>query len=180
MVQYATAAELASYLQQDVDTATANQALTLASHQFSMSADTWFAPTPVTYQVPGDGCRSLRLPFWPVIAVLAVRVAGTTVPSGDYTLIRDVLYRRTGTFGTPMRFPPDLVEVDLSHGYATASDDVKLGVLQIAAESYANPVGAVVSESIDDYTVRYDGRAIAASGRHWSDIAAGYRGPFAA
>jgi hypothetical protein len=48
MAQYATASELASYLQKDLDTATAVQALTLASADFSNAADTWFTPTTVT------------------------------------------------------------------------------------------------------------------------------------
>lgn len=154
---YATPAELAGYLQQDVDNYTATLALTLASQLFSAEADTMFVSTSVTYSVPGDGRRRLRLPFWPIISVSALRVAGVTIAPSEYTLIRDVLYRKTGTFGNPFRsnwFPPDPVDVDLSHGYTTVFDDVKAAVLETAATAYAQPVGGVVAEQIDDYRVQ--------------------------
>jgi hypothetical protein len=174
VVIYATAADLASYLQQDVDTATATLVLTLASGQFTQAADTWWSPQSITYTHVGTRCTSLVLPFLPVTSVTAVRINGVTVTG--YTLINGILYRPVG-FGVSWARPPDKVEVDLVHGYTTASDDVKAAVLDMAAQAYTTPVGAVVGESIDDYQVRY---ANAAGGVQLTPFAAGiaaeYRG----
>jgi hypothetical protein len=152
-VQYATASELASYLKQDVDTSTAVLALQVTSQLFSARANTMFAPTTVTYQAEGRGYRQLWLPYRPVTAVSAVRVindAGTTTIT-DYRRIKSVLYRLAG-FGTPCAYPPDLLEVDLTHGYATVPDDVKGAVLESAGAAYSTPDTTVKSESIDDYS----------------------------
>lgn len=151
MVQYATPSELASYLQQDLDASTANLVLTLASGQFSEAADTWWAPQTVTYKQIGTYATKLVLPFDPVIAVSAVRINAVAVTG--YTLIGNTLYRSAG-FGTPHADPPDKLEVDLTYGYAAATDDVKAAVLDTAASAYASPDSGVVSEQIDDYAVR--------------------------
>jgi hypothetical protein len=152
MVQYATATELAGYLQQDVDTYTATQVLTLASGQFSQAACTWFAPQTVTYTTTGTLCPSILLPFRPVTAVSAVRINSVAVTG--WTLIKNTLYR-AGGFGTHCAIPPDQVDIDLTHGYATPTDDVKAAVIESAAAGYSVPVAAVIGESIDDYQVRY-------------------------
>lgn len=178
MALYATPEELASYLQQDVDTATATLVLTVASAQFSRAADTQFAATTATYTTLGMPFRYLVLPFRPVIAVQAVRINGATVTG--YTLIRSTLYRPAG-FGTPLNDPPDVVEVDLTHGYTSVTDDVKAAVLDTAAQAYSIPVAAVIGENIDDYAVRY---ANASGGVQLTpfarDLAALYRGTLAA
>lgn len=177
MVQYATEAELASYLQQDVDTATATLVLTVASGQFSLYADTQFASTAVTYQALGTPFMNLALPFRPVIAVQAVRINGVTVTG--YTLIKNTLYRAAG-FGTPINTPPDVVEVDVTHGLIPCPDDVKAAVLEMAAQACSVPVGAVIGETIDDYAIRY---ANASGGVQLTpfarDLAALYRGTLA-
>lgn len=151
---YATPSELASFLKQDVDTSTATLALQVASALFSQRSGVMFTPTTTTYQTVGTGYRQLFLPFYPVTAVSAVRSigAGGTLTLTDYTLIRGVLYRLLG-FGTPGVFPPDLVEVDLTHGFATVPDDVKGAVLETAGAAYSSPDISVKSESIDDYTI---------------------------
>lgn len=174
MALYATPTELADYLQQDVDTATATLVLTVASGQFSLYADTQFASTAATYTTLGTPFLNLPLPFRPVIAVQAVRINGVTVTG--YTLIKNTLYRSAG-FGTPLNDPPDKVEVDLTHGYTTVPDDVKAAVLDMAAQAYAVPVGAVIAENIDDYAVKYTntggGVQLTSFAR---DLAALYRG----
>lgn len=147
---YASLADLASYLKQEIDNSTGTLALQVASQLFSARADTMFLPTTVTYQVEGFGYRQLRLPFRPVSAVSAVRVAGVAVT--DYARIKTVLYRLAG-FGVPGAFPPDLVEVDLTHGLAAVPDDVRGAVLETAAASYSSPDVTVKSESIDDYSI---------------------------
>jgi len=155
-VMYASVAELASFLKQDVDTSTATLALQTASQLFSARADTMFAPTTITYQVGGLGYRQLFLPFRPITAVSAVRIINQfsgTLTITDYTRIKSVLYRLIG-FGVPGMFPPDMVEVDLTHGFATAGDDVKGAVLETAAAGYMGPDISTAAETIDDYTIK--------------------------
>lgn len=182
MVMYATPSDLASLLQQDVDTATATLVLTKASAMFDARARThWGGTLSVTYSKPGRGAIELVMPLGPLVAVSAVRVAGVTLtPGTDYTVIEQSLYRRTG-FGIPWRYPPDLVEVDYTYGYAgTVPDDVAAVVLETAAAAYANPVKAS-RESIDDYMVQYGpaigGMSLSASARELADW---YAGPVAA
>lgn len=151
MVQYVTGTELASYLQQDLDNSTATLVLTLASTQFSRAADMWWEPQTVTYQQVGTCARKLVLPFDPVSDVSEVRINGIAV--SGWTLIGNALYRSAG-FGSSVTEPPDLLEVDLTHGLASATDDVKAAVLETAAQAYASPETGVVSEQIDDYAVR--------------------------
>jgi hypothetical protein len=153
-VMYATPSELASYLKQDVDTSTATLALQVASQLFSVRANTAFTPTTVTYQVVGIGYRQLFLPYQPITAITAVRIIGAagTQTITDYTRVRSVLYRLSG-FGVPGVFPPDVVEVDLTHGYAAAPDDVRGAVLESAGAAYSSPDITVKSESLDDYSV---------------------------
>jgi hypothetical protein len=178
VVQYATATELAGYLGQDVDTYTADQALTLASGSFSQAAATWFASQSVTYTTTGTEAVGIRLPFRPVIAVSEVRINGDAVTG--WTLVKSTVWRTAG-FGTSCVIPPDEVEIDLTHGYTTVPDDVKAAVLETAAAAYSQPVGAVLREQIDDYQVAYSasggGIQLTASAK---DLAASYRGTFAA
>lgn len=147
---YATPAELASFLKQDVDTSSATLALQVASERFCKAANTRFESTAVTYQSEGSYQGHLVLPFAPIIAVLAVRVGGVTVT--DYTRIDQILYRAARWGG--QTFPPTLVEVDLTHGFTSAGDDVKGVVLETAATAYQSPDPSTVSESIDDYSIR--------------------------
>jgi hypothetical protein len=173
VAQYATAAELASYLQQDLDTSTAVQALTLASAEFIGASDTVFTATTTTWStLIKYYCTRVDLPFNPVTAVSAVRLNGVALTGS--TLRQNALYRISG-FGSGHAFPPDLLEVDLTYGYTTVFDDVKKAVLEIAAGMYSNPT-TVQSESIDDYTVRYVPGTEITPGRPWRDVAADYRG----
>lgn len=152
MAQYATAEELASYLHQDLDTASAELALTIASEMFSKRARTWFAPSAATYTTTGTSAGSIELPLRPVISVTAVRVNGVPL-AVDYSLVRNKVYRLDG-FGDPWASPPDLVEIDYTHGLTSVPGDVKGAVLETAALLYMNPTGAS-QESVDDYSVRY-------------------------
>lgn len=177
MAQYATASELASYLQEDVDNATANLLLTTASGLFDREAQTTFTPTTVTWSTTQyPGCTQLDPPYRPVTAVSAVRVNGVAI-TGWY-LRCNLLYRAAG-FGVYRGWgvPPDQVDVDLTYGYSTAGDDVKASVLETAATGYARPVGAVAMEAIDDYRVQY---ATTGGGIQLTPsalaVAAGYRG----
>lgn len=178
MVQYATASELASYIQADVDTSTANLLLQLASAEFNSEADTTFVSTTATWSEAGNGSRILEVPWRPITAVSAVRIAGVTVT--DYTRIKQRFYRSNG-WGTVCGFPPDLVEIDLTYGYSSVPDDVKAAVLETAASAYQQPSSAVAAESIDDYRVRYNSDSGGVQLTPYAkDIAAGYRGMFLA
>ena len=149
-LMYVTVSELASYLKQDIDTATATLAIQITSAMFSTRAATAFTPTSTTYVIEGLGYAQLILPYKPIITVDAIRINGVAVT--DYTQVRSKLYRLAG-FGTPGSFPPDVVEVDLTYGYAAPPDDVRGAVLESAGASYSNPDITVQSDSIDDYSV---------------------------
>lgn len=163
MTQLATPSELASWLQQDLDASTANLLLTLASARFELESGTKFSATAGTYQVEGRGQPVIALPRTPVISVTAVRVAGVTLAASEYTLVISNLYRVIGwgrIFGPTIAtapyvgFPPDLVEVDYTYGYATVPDDVKGAVLETAGVAYNSPDPSALAEAIDDYSVR--------------------------
>jgi hypothetical protein len=174
MALYATASELASYLQKDLDTATAELVLTTASARFAREAETAFAATNVTYTDTADGLTDIVLPYRPVTAVSAVRINGVIITG--WSLRNGVLYRTAG-FGYRYAYPPDEIAVDLTYGYTTVPDDVKGAVLEMAAQAYEIPVGALISETIDDWAVRYattgGGIQLTTSA---AALAAGYRG----
>lgn len=148
---YCTAVELASYLKQDIDTSTATLAIQVCSELFAKRAHTRFESTSATYSQPGVNAYEIVLPFQPLIAVSAVRVAGVAVT--DYTVIGPSVYRRIG-FGRWSAFPPDLVEIDYTHGYATVPDDVKGAVLESAGAAYMSPDITTAAEQIDDYSFK--------------------------
>ena len=179
---YASVADLASFLQQDVDTSTATLVLTKASALFAARARTSFGGVAsTTYSKPGYGAIELVMPFGPLVAVSAVRVAGVTLTAGtDYTVIEQSVYRRQG-FGVPWKFPPDLVEVDYTYGFASVPDEVAGAVLETAAACYKSPDVSTRNESIDDYAYRAEpntgGMALSANAR---DLADWYAGPVAA
>ena len=162
MSQLATASELASFLKQDVDTSTANLALVTASGLFETAAATKFSATTSTYQVEGRGQPVISIPREPLISIQAVRVAGVTLAPSDYTPVMNNLYRVIGwgriwgaTIATApyVGFPPELVEVDYTYGYASVPDDVKGAVLETAGAMYMSPDITTKSESIDDYSI---------------------------
>lgn len=173
MAMYATPTELAGYLQKDLDTYSATQALTLASGEFAAAADTAFSATTVTWPTQGGPGTDIEIPYRPATAVSQVRLNGSVITG--WTLRHNALWRSTG-FGTWYAFPPDLVEVDLTYGYTTVPDAVKLAVLEIAAGIYEHPDSTLQSESIDDYRwTRFTGTPIL-PGRPWREVAADYRG----
>jgi hypothetical protein len=174
MALYATASELASYLQKDLDTSSATLVLTVASGRFAYEADTAFSATTVTYSAIADGCDVIELPYKPVTAVSQVRVNSVVITG--WTLRLNCLYRTAG-FGYRFAYPPDQVDVDLTYGYTAVPDAVKGAVLEMAAQAYDVPVGAITGETIDDYAVRYattgGGLQLTSSA---ADLAASYRG----
>lgn len=152
MVQLATPADLAAYLQQDLDASTANLVLDVASAEFEEAADTKFASTDATLVVEGCGQTVIAIPYHPVIAIVQVRIDGTVVAPSDYALVGQNLYRMTGWGGRT--WYPEKVEIDLAYGYTDVPDDAKGAVLEMAAAGYGNP-SLTIREQIDDYAVQY-------------------------
>jgi hypothetical protein len=173
MALYATAVELAGFLQKDLDTYSATQALTLASGDFAVAADTAFSATTVTWPVQGGPGTDVQIPYRPVTAVSQVRLNGVVITG--WTLRLNALWRSAG-FGTWSAFPPDLLEVDLTYGYTAVPDAVKLAVLEIAGGIYNHPDVNAQSEKIDDYSVTYYTGTPIYPGRPWREVAADYRG----
>jgi hypothetical protein len=154
-VAYPTPADLASFLKYDVDTATATLALTKIVGLFEARAKShWGGTLSTTYSKPGSGCAEIIMPHAPLVTVVQVRINGVVLTVGtDYKVIEQSLYRRNG-WGLRSNFPPDLVEVDYTYGYATVTDDVAAAVLESVAAAYSAPDITVMSEAIDDYSVR--------------------------
>jgi hypothetical protein len=174
MSQYATATELAGRLQKAVDTYSANQVLTLASGLFDREAETTWSPKTVTWSTTdANGCTVLEPPFKPITAVSAVRVNGVAITG--WVLRGGVLYRAAG-FGYRGAWPPDQVDTDLTYGFTAPTDDVKAAILEIGAQAYEVPNGALVSETIDDWAVRYANNGGLRMTGMAENLAAGYRG----
>jgi hypothetical protein len=155
---FATAAELASYLQMSVDTASAELVLDLASGAIrAATGQTIDRVTNNAAKVRAPRGYELVLPQRPADAPTLVKVGGVAVT--DYSVDTDtagrtVLWRASGWLandlitGAPMR-----VEVTYSHGYATIPSEVKRVCLQAAGRGYRNPEG-LRSETIgaESYT----------------------------
>jgi hypothetical protein len=177
-VAYPTPSDLASFLQQDVDTATATLVLAKAVGLFEARAKShWGGSAATTWSKAFSGQPEIILPLAPVVAVVQVRINGTILtPGTGYTLIEQSLYRRIG-WGRWSAFPPDLVEVDYTYGYATVTDDAAAAVLETAAAAYAHPDPATILEKIDDYEYRKapntGGMALTASAAALADWYAG-------
>lgn len=146
----ATAADLALYMHQTLDTPTANLVLDLASAIFEREADTKFASTSATYTLEGCGQDMIMLPKRPVVSVTSVTVDGS--PITDYTRVNATLYR-VGGFGVPNPYPVSVV-VTYNYGYTSVPDDVRGAVLEMAAVAYGNP-NVATREQIDDYMIQY-------------------------
>jgi hypothetical protein len=173
MAQLATPQRLASYLQMDLDASTANVALDGASATFEREADTKFSSTTHVHTVEGVGQQCISLPRQPVIAVQSLTVDGVTLAAGtDFVRIGPNIYRLVGFGGFTVY--PAVVVVTYTYGYVAVPNDVELAVLEIAGGVYQNPT-RVVSEQIDDYSVRYQAGTAIEPGPDWRVIAASYR-----
>jgi hypothetical protein len=151
-----TIEEFASYVQSDVDTATAVLLRDLATGAIKSATGQEVdvvTDDAITLAAP-DG-PWLVLPQLPASEPTLVKVDGETIT--DWTFSVDRLYRPQGwtayddTTGAPLR-----VEVTYTHGYATAPAELKRIALQAAARAYTNPSGAsshsetIGSESYSD------------------------------
>lgn len=161
-----TLSELASYLQQEVDNATATLAIELATGAVQAAAGQRIVQVIddvalLDVDVHDRGFW-LDLPEGPVTAVGAVLVG--TLPVADYTvqLSRGRLWRAYGWLSATRPYwpMPSTVTVTYTHGYAAGDQKLQLArgvVLELAKTGYntASGSGAVVREQIDDYAVQY-------------------------
>jgi len=158
-----TLEELASYLQRDLDTATATLCRAMGTalvkgHLRSEVESTTY--TGVMLPIDGSGgTPRVWLPQRPVTDVAAVSVAGQSYAEGaDYVwdAPMPVLRLRTIVYGTDS-FPADPVAtVTYTAGWVTVPDDIKAVALSVASRAYTRATGAK-QESIDDYSITYAG-----------------------
>lgn len=159
----ATPSDLASALQQDVDTATATlwlQAATAAVQEAAGQRIVLIENEQIT--LTGTADSWLRLPQQPVRAVATVLLDGSAVTLGSAGSGGST-YRRRGSrlwrgdgWQTYVGEPSE-VTVIYSHGYDTDEQGIELArgtVIGLARTPYDNPA-AVSREQIDDYSVAY-------------------------
>jgi len=157
MAALVTEAELETLLGTDVDTDVATLLLNTASgvvrgtvgQELSAVADD-------VVSIMGTTSVWLELPQRPVTEVTAVEVDGEALTIGtDCKRFGNRLWRSTGWRTCPSE--PTAVEVTYSHGWEPGDWRLEVArsmVLTLAANKLKNP-GAVESEAIDDYRVRY-------------------------
>jgi hypothetical protein len=160
----ATPSELASFLQKDVDTASATLALEIATGLVQAACGQRLVQVlndVVVLDRDHYDCGPwLDLPQRPVTAVSSVVVGATAVTDHTVQLGRGRLYRAYGWRSATLfgYATPSTVTVTYSHGFATGDRRLQLArsaVLALASVAYENPNGAT-SEQIDDYAVRYE------------------------
>lgn len=168
--QLATPSDLASVLQSDIDTSTANVLINASTAVVQEAAGGQRIVQVVgdTATIVGTTESVLWLPQLPVTTMTTVTLDGTTLTAGSgtngttYKLFgRSRLWRSAGW--QTYLYAPSAVGLVYTHGYAAGSQDLELArsaVLSLSSAAYANPSGAV-SEEIDDYKVAYE-RASAA------------------
>lgn len=154
MTAFAQPEELASFLQRDVDTATAELLLDMASDAIREDVDQQIDRVDgdqVTLDPPVRS-SALLLPELPVADVTSLTVAGVVLVDGvDYTWGPAGIIRRFGTALTAGDLTIDgwtwgsaaqSIDVTYSHGYAVGSRQLKTCrtvCLQAAARAYVNP-----------------------------------------
>ena len=145
MAAFATPTELAGFLQQDLDTYSATQALNFASKAIRTHCGWNISQETVTGKVLDcDGSRSIWLETLLLTAVGSVVENGVTL-----TVLSDYDWTSYGRLLRAGRWPNQArsVAVTYTHGYVTDPDDVKAVCLAAAGRRYQNP------ESRRSYTV---------------------------
>jgi hypothetical protein len=170
----ATPEDLASLLQQNVDTATATLLIETATATVqAMAGQRIVQVVDDSITLLGTSDAWLNLSQIPVTEVTSVSLDGTALASGSggYKLFGDKLWRSTGwqtNLGWFNQWPnngqiswcgpePSEVAIVYTHGYPPDAQELQLArgaVLSLIATVYANPSGAA-SESIDDYSVQF-------------------------
>lgn len=167
--QLATPEQLASALQRDLDTATANVWLNAATAVVQEATGQRIVRvTDDAITLTGTTSSWLRLPQLPVVSVASVQLDGTAVTAGaagsgamTYRLRGSRLWRGCG-WQTYCGEPSD-VAVVYTHGLLDTDQRIEFArgtVIGLARTPYDNP-SAVSREQIDDYSVAYQVTAAA-------------------
>lgn len=163
----ATPSDLASLLQQDVDTATATLLLegatAIVQGECGQRIIQVVGDVVVMDVDEHDGGTYLVLSERPVTAVTTVLIGATAVTDYTVTLSRGRLWRALGWRSTLVAYydQPSTVTVTYTHGYPAGHQKLQLArraVLGLAAPLYPNP-SAAASEKIDDYAVAFEAMA---------------------
>jgi hypothetical protein len=157
--QLVTPSELASFLQQDVDTATANLLINLATAKVQAACGQRLVSATSTFVIDVDMCECdhyLALPQMPVRSVGSVLIDG--VADTTWLLRSQRLWRLYG-WNTNPNAPTQVTVQTVAHGYLAGAQGLELArdyTFALAGAGYSNPSGgAVQSEQIDDYRVSY-------------------------
>lgn len=162
MATLATPSDLASWLQKDLDTATATLALTVASQRirdhvgWSITQET---AAVFTLDGPASPCAALWLPTLLVNSVASVVENGVTltvVTGFDWTS-----YGKLIRVSRPWYSRPRSIVATVNHGYAPGSadlDNAKGVCLSLAARVYENPSG-LRSYTVGGVSETYAGNA---------------------
>jgi hypothetical protein len=161
--QLATAADLASALQSDLDTSTATLVVECATAvvQAIVRQRILQVTETVVLDLDGyDGGVYLPLPERPVSVVTSAAVGATAVTDFTAQLSRGRLWRAYGWRSLLLAYynQPSTVTINYTHGYAPGSQKLQLArsaVLSLGKGAYTNPGGALM-EAIDDYRVQFD------------------------
>lgn len=161
MSAFASPEELASFLQRDLDTATAELLLDMASDAIreDVGQHVELVEDDIVTLDPPAG-RSLLLPELPVVDVTSLKISGLAlVADSDYRWTPAGIIRRYGTAltigditinGWTWGDLAGSIEVTYSHGYPANSRQLKTCrtvCIQAAARAYVNP-GQVASAEI--------------------------------
>ena len=143
MAALATPTELAGFLQKDLDTYSATQALDIASQGIRTACGWNISQETVTAQeFEGTGNQSIWIKTLNLTAVAAVVADGVALTSSDYRFYRYGWLRRVYAYWPCF---PKIVTVTYTHGYATVPDDVKGACLVLAGAKYETPGGRLRS-----------------------------------
>lgn len=170
-----TAEELASSMQQDLDTATATLAIEIATGAVQAAAEQRILEVvddEAVLDLDAFDCGPyLRLPEGPVTAVTSASVGATVVTDFTAQLSRGRLWRSMGWRSATLPYwnAPSTVTVVYTHGYPAGHQRLQLArgvVLDLAKTGYgaAGGSGPVESEQIDDYSVKYARIAVSIEG----------------
>lgn len=177
MASFASPSDLATLLRQDVDTASAQQALDLATGRIKSRTGQDFAAAAGDVIVLEGNNGLVRLPQRPVTAVTLVETSGGYAPLAYTAAPEGTMYSRIGAELTWLGCShwPALVRVTYDHGYATIPDDVRECCLELAREKYENPSG-LGGETVDDYTWRAgSGAGVKTPAQLLDDLVAKYK-----
>lgn len=172
-----TPEELASWLQEDIDTATATLLISQATSVVQeVTGQALIRVTGDVAVLEGSPDQYIELPQRPVTAVSSVtfqdgNLAPVTLDATQYQPVGNRLWRGFGwQYATvlipPARIPywryltyppPSTITVTYDHGWAPGAwqlEPARTAVLALCAQAYANPGGSR-SVAVDDYSESY-------------------------